>query len=156
MKAFKLFGRLNRSRQPSSPPLSQQTNFASQSGHVSVNLPAIKDDTLQPSSYRFQRQIELAFQNYQRQTGFNLVDHPLAKRFQGCTSVRDAVDILLEQARVGGPGIDDFFGGSCDGRLMKLLIGIVCVLHKLSTSTVLREVTGLVRQRMQIGRVSYL
>jgi hypothetical protein len=153
MKA--LSNRFNRSLQPPSPPLSQQTNFASQRGHVSVRhgLPAIKGSQLQLSSYRFQRQIESAFQNYQRQTGFNLVDHPLAERLQGCTSVRDAVDILREQARVGG--IDDFFGGNCDGRLMKSLIGIVCVLHKLSTSTVLREVTGLVRQRMQIG-VSYL
>jgi len=141
MKA--LFERFNRSRQ-SLPPISESqrlSNFPSQRGHV-FDLPAIRGGQLRPPS-RFQGQIEAALQDYERQTGFNLVDHPVAKRLQGCQRIFDAVDILREQAQ----GI----GGNYYGRLMKSLNNAVCVLHKLSTSTVLREVAALVRQRMQMG-----
>lgn len=88
-------------------------------------------------------------QDYERQTGSNLVDHPLARRLQGCHTAGNVVDVLREQAR----GIDDFHGDNYehgDGRPMKSLNGIVYVLHKLSISTVLGEVTGLVRQRLQM------
>lgn len=132
MKA--LLERLNR-------PLSQRPN-----SNTSPSSPAIRGyhDQLRPSRFRFRTQIESALQDYEKQTGFNMVDHPLATRLQGCTSVEDAMGILREQAQ----GIDDFHGDNYDGRLMKSLNGAVYVLHKLSTSTVLCEVTGLVRQRM--------
>jgi hypothetical protein len=151
MKA--LFERLNRSRQTSSPPSppSQQTNLTSQGNHsILVDRPAKRDGQLQLPPHQFQRQIEWALQDYEWHTGFNLVDHPLAKRFLRRTSVKDAVDILREQAR-------HFLGGNYDSdeRLMKSLNGTVCVLHKLSISTAFCQVTSLVRQRMQMG-VSYL
>jgi len=144
MKA--LFERLNRSRQPRAPPPISESqwlsNFPSQRGHVFDLLPAIRGGQLRPPS-RFHSQIESALQDYERETGFNLVNHPVAKRLQGCQRIFDAVDILREQAQ----GIRDHY----HGRLMKSLNYAVCVLHKLSISTVLREVAGLVRQRMQMG-----
>ena len=126
--------RSNQSREFPSPRLSQRTSFSYQ---------------LRPSSH-FRGQFESALQDYERQTGSNLIDHPLAKRLQACHTVEDIVDVLREQAQ----GIDDLHGVNYDdgdGRLMKLLNGVVYVLHRVSNSTVLGEVTNLVRQRMQMG-----
>lgn len=106
----------------------------------------MRDDQPRPSSLF--RQFELALQDYESQTGTNLVNHPLTKRVQGCPTVEDVMDVLREQAQ----GIDDFRSdnyGDGDGRLMKSFSGAVYVLNKLSTSTILGEVTDLVRQRIQ-------
>ena len=131
MKA--LFERLNGSRQPF-PPISQRlSNSPSRRGYVSAPR----------QSSPFRRQIESALQDYEKQTGFNLVDHPFAKRFQGCQRIFNAMDILREQV---AQGIGDNYG-----RLLQSLRNAVYVLHELSTSTVLREVADLVRQRMQMG-----
>ena len=131
------FERSNGSGQPPSPRLSQRTNF-----------PPPCVIYVQPrSSSRFRGQFESALQDYERRTGTDLVEHPLARRLQSCDTVGSVVDVLLEQAQ----GIDDFNGDNYehgDGRLMKSLNGIVYVLHKLSISTVLGEVTDLVRQRL--------
>jgi len=113
----------------------------------------MSSDQLGLSSH-FRGQFESALQDYEKQTGTNLVDHPLAKRLQGCHTVEDVVDVLREQAQ----GIDYFRGNNYDdgnGRLMKSLNGTAYVLHKLSIGTFLDEVTDLVRQRMQM-RVSCL
>lgn len=105
-------------------------------------------------SSRFRGQFESALQDYERQTGTNLVDHPLTRRLYGFRNVEDVVGVLREQAQ----GIDDFCGDNYDaddGGLMKPLRGVVYELYNLSISTVLGEVIDLVRQRMQM-RVSCL
>lgn len=126
MKA--LFERVNRTRQPPSPrfpPLSQPLS-------------------------RFRGQFASALQDYERQTGINLVDHPLTKRLQGCRTVEDVMGILREQAQE----IEHFHGNNHDdgdGRLMKSLRGAVYVLYELSISSILGDVIDLVRQRIQMG-----
>jgi hypothetical protein len=141
MKAFKLFERFNRSHRTPPSRLSQWIDLPSQTGGVVVS-PTIKGDQPLPSS-RFREQFVSALQEYQWLTGIKLADHPLAKRLQGYHTAEDVMGILREQAQ----GIDF----RSDGRLMKSLSGAVSVLHKLSSSAVLSEVTDLVRKIIQTG-----
>lgn len=132
MKA--LFERFDRSRQPPSSHLSQQTDFPSQP---------------RPSSC-FREQFGSALQDYEGQTGINLVDHPLTRRLQDCHTVEDVMGVLREEVQ----GIDDLHGenyGADDGRLMNSLKGAVYVLYNLSINTVLGEVIDLVRRRTRMS-----
>lgn len=142
MKAFKLFERFNRSHRTPSSRLSQWIDLPSQTGSVVVSA-AIKGDQPLPSS-RFREQFVSALQEYQWLTGIKLVDHPLAKRLQGCHTAEEVMGVLREQAQ----GIRDF---RSDGRFMKSLSGAVSVLHKLSSSDVFSVVTDLVRKMIQTG-----
>ena len=79
--------------------------------------------------------------NYEKQTGSDLVQHPLAQRLQGCRSIESVVGVFRE--------LMPAFGGDDDGgeeRIMKSLKGTVSVLYALSNSAVLGKATGLVRQ----------
>jgi hypothetical protein len=98
-----------------------------------------------PSS-SFQLFLERAFQDYERQTGIKLEDHPLARQFETCDSVDSITRILQQQARA-------FYASErrgADGKVMKSLKSVVYVLHALSTSTALGEGLGLVGPRTQI------
>ena len=108
MKA--LFERFDRSRRPPSPRLSQQSN--------SPPRP-------RPSS-RFRGQFELALQDYEWQTGINF-EHPLAKRLQGCHTVKDVMDVLREQVK----GIEDFYDGNYEHGYSRLLrpLNVVEITH---------------------------
>jgi hypothetical protein len=89
-----------------------------------------------PSS--FQTLFSAALQDYERQTGTGLIDHPLAKQLERCDSVDSITAILQEQSRI----FHGFRGD--DGTLMKSLKCSVDILYTLS-GTVLGEGIGLVR-----------
>ncbi|KAI0284527.1 hypothetical protein BC826DRAFT_1109662 [Russula brevipes] len=90
-----------------------------------------------PSS-SFQLLLGKALQDYEKQTGTRLADHPLAQQIETCDSVDSITLILEEQAQA----FRDFRGE--DGKIMKSLKSVVHVLHTLSTSTALSEGIGLV------------
>jgi hypothetical protein len=100
-------------------------------------------DDLSQSS-RFQALFESALQDYQRQTGTILADHPLAVQLQNCDSVDSVTTLLQEQART----FSEFRGS--DGKIMKSLKRVVAVLYTLSASTALGEAIGLVRWKLLI------
>ena len=78
---------------------------------------------------------------YEKQTGTDLVKHPLAQRLQGCGSVESVVGVFREQM----PAFGGDHGGDED-RITKSLKGTVSVLYALSNSAVLGTAVGLVRQ----------
>ena len=52
------------------------------------------------SSTRLQLLLDAALQNYEKQTGLKLIDHPLTKELEKCRTVDKVMDILQHQARV--------------------------------------------------------
>ena len=99
-----------------------------------------------PSS-RFQALFKWALRKYERQTGIELVEHPLAQRLQSCRSVESVLGVFREQV----PALSGDGDGDGDGdRIMRSLKGTVSVLYTLSNSAVLGETTGLVRQNTQM------
>ena len=86
-----------------------------------------------------------ALQSYEKQTGINLVEHPLAKQLETYHSLDSITNLLQEQTRI----FHRFRGD--DGKLMKLLRSSVEVLYMLSTETVLGENVGLVHSKSFIG-----
>jgi hypothetical protein len=81
---------------------------------------------------------ELALQDYETQTGTNLIRHPLAEQLERCDTVEAVISVLREQA-----GAFSEFRGS-DGKFMRSLERSVSVLYTLSASTTLSEGIGLV------------
>jgi hypothetical protein len=96
-------------------------------------------------SESFQLLFEAALQDYEKQTGMKLIDHPLARRLETCDSVYSITSILQEQAQA----FRDFRGD--DGKVMKSLKCAVHVLYTLSNSTALSEGVGLVRPNALVG-----
>jgi hypothetical protein len=90
---------------------------------------------------RFRVLFEWTLRNYERQTGTELVKHPLAQRLRGCRSIESVVGVFQEQMPALG-SYDDWD----EDRIMKSLKGTVSVLYTLSTRTVLGKATSLVRQ----------
>jgi len=88
-------------------------------------------------SLSFNLLFEIALQNYEKQTGMKLVEHPLAKQLEICNSVGRITAILQETAQP----LREFRGDS--GKLMKSLQATVHVLYTVSTSTALGEGIGL-------------
>ena len=91
------------------------------------------------SSSRLQVIFEAALEGYERQTGMNLIDHPLAKQLENCNSVQPITALFEEQARA----FRQFRGD--DEKVMRSLKCAVNVLHGLSTSSALGKCVGLVR-----------
>ena len=91
---------------------------------------------------------ESALQDYERETGTELVKHPLAKRLEDCHSVESVVNVLQEQVQAIG---DLQCGDDNGGRIMKSLYGAVLLLYTLSTSTPVGDVIGLVRLKTRLG-----
>jgi hypothetical protein len=87
---------------------------------------------------------DAALQDYEKQTGTKLVDHPLAKQLETCDSVEAITTFFQEQAQA----FSEFRDRGSDGRIMKSLKSAVSVLLTLSTSTVLGEAIGLVRWKI--------
>ncbi|KAH9979687.1 hypothetical protein BJV74DRAFT_123610 [Russula compacta] len=90
-----------------------------------------------PESSRFRLLLEVALQDYEKQTGTRLADHYLARQLETCDSVESITTILQEQAQA----FHEFRGD--DGKVMKSLKCAVHVLYTLSTSTALGEGIGL-------------
>jgi len=119
--------------------------------HSTIQLPyshnyffPIPDMSPSPSE-SFQLLFEAALQDYEKQTGMKLIDHPLARRLETCDSVYSITSILQEQAQA----FRDFRGD--DGKVMKSLKCAVHVLYTLSNSTALGEGIGLVRPNALVG-----
>jgi hypothetical protein len=96
------------------------------------------------TSSRFRSLFDTALQDYERQTGTKLVDHPLAKQLETYESVEAITAFFQEQAQA----FSEFRGS--DGRIMKSLKSAVSVLLTLSTSTTLGEAIGLVRWKISM------
>jgi hypothetical protein len=90
-------------------------------------------------SSRSQLLFDAALQDYEKQTGTKLVNHPLSKQLETCESVESITTFFQEQAHAFSES-----RGS-DGRIMKSLKSAVSILFTLSDSTVLGEAIGLVR-----------
>ena len=86
----------------------------------------------------FQATLSTALANYTKQTGDDLVNHPLATKLQNCDDLDSILRVLQEQALA----FDEFRKG--DQKLMKWLKPMIHVLHALSRSSILSEGTGLV------------
>lgn len=100
------------------------------------------------SGTKLQLLFDAALQSYEKQTGMKLIDHPLTRQLDNCHSADSVMDVLQQQARA----FTEFRGD--DGKAMKFLKQTVDVLHALSTSTILGEGIGLVRQMPSIRVVS--
>jgi len=77
----------------------------------------------------FQGIFNAALQDYQNQTGNNLIDHPLAKQLESCDSADSITAILQEQAQIFRDFRED------DGKFMKSLKCSVNALYTLSITT---------------------
>jgi hypothetical protein len=93
---------------------------------------------------RFRLFFDAALQDYEKQTGINLADHPFAKQLESCDSVESITTLFQEQAQ----DFSEFRGNDC--RIMRPLKSAVSILYALSTSTVLSEAIGLVRRNALI------
>ena len=87
---------------------------------------------------RFQALFEAAFRDYEKQTGKNLADHPLAKKLQNCDSVESVTVILREQT-------ESFGGIRGKDKVLKSLKNVLSVLHKHSLAINFVQGLGLVR-----------
>ena len=99
-------------------------------------------------TYSFQFLLNIALEDYQKQTGKKLTDHPFAKQLESCDTVESIMAVLQEQAHI----FRDFRGD--DRKIMKSIKPTVDILHRLSTSNVLgggRADIGLVRPKSFIG-----
>jgi len=88
---------------------------------------------------RFRAIFESALQDYERETGTELVNHPLTRRFVNCHSIESVIAILQEQVQP----VSGFSGsGRGDGgRFEKSLKRVASALYTLSTSTALGRET---------------
>jgi hypothetical protein len=89
-----------------------------------------------PSGSTLQSLFDAALQDYEKQTGKKLIDHPLARQLEICNSVESITAVLKEQSRAFTEFRRD------DDKVMKPLKRVVHVLHALSTSS---EAISLVR-----------
>jgi len=92
------------------------------------------------SGSHLQSLFDAALEDYEKQTGMKLIDHPLARQLENCHSVDAIMDVLQQQAHA----FTEFRGE--DGKVKKSLKRAVHILHVLSTSTTLGEGVGLVRR----------
>ena len=70
---------------------------------------------------------ETALEDYKKQTGIELAEHPLAERLQNCNLVESVTAILHEQAQ-------DFNEFREKDKVLKPLKKILTVLHRLSSA----------------------
>ncbi len=108
------------------------------SHHPSTNM------SDQPGVYHFQVLFESALQDYERQTGVTLADHPLAEQLQTCKSAESITTLLHKQAQALGK----FPEG---GKIMGSLKNVVSVLSKISAIAALGQDFGTVCPRLPIG-----
>lgn len=93
----------------------------------------------------FQDLFNAALQDYEDQTGTSLINHPFSEQLEACDSVDSITSIFQEQAQIFRKVKGD------DGKLMKSLNCSVDVLYTLSTSTILGQGIGVVRQKTLIS-----
>ena len=96
--------------------------------------------TDQSVSSRFRAIFELALEDYEIKTKISLVEHPLSQKLETCQSIESTTSLLQDQARTLG----QFRGRD---RIMKSIRIAASFLYKLSTTAVLVDGIGLVRQK---------
>jgi hypothetical protein len=96
--------------------------------------------TDQSVSSRFRAIFELALEDYEIKTKISLVEHPLSQKLETCQSIESTTALLQDQARTLG----QFRGRD---RIMKSIRIAASFLYKLSTTAVLVDGIGLVRQK---------
>jgi hypothetical protein len=93
-----------------------------------------------PGQSVVQSLFDAALEEFEKQTGTSLAQHPLAKKLETCHSIESITDALTEQAqefrRFRGDG----------GKAMGCLEGVVSVFHSLCTDGVVGDGIGLVRR----------
>jgi hypothetical protein len=92
---------------------------------------------------------ESALQAYERKTGVEMTQHPLAVQLQSCHSVEDITTLLQGQ-------VQSFSDIRERDRIMKSIKTIVSILNPPSDATSLADAVGLVRQKalMDVSRLS--
>jgi len=98
----------------------------------------LSDMNLPSSPSTLQLLFDIALQDYEKQTGTKLADHPLAKELEICNTVESITTFLQSQARA----FREFRGG--DSKVMRFLGHVVHVLYTLSANAVLGEGIDLV------------
>lgn len=91
----------------------------------------------QSGLFLFHALFESALQDYEKQTGIQLANHPLAEQLQDCQSVESVTAFFQEQARA----LSEFRGSD---KMMKSLKGVVSALSKVSASATLGQAFGMV------------
>lgn len=81
---------------------------------------------------------EAALQDYQKQTGITLAEHPLAEKLQNCDTVESVATVLREQTQAFG----EFWGKD---KVLKPLETVLSSLHKLSAAADFGAAVGPVR-----------
>ena len=97
----------------------------------------------QPGLSHFQVLFESALQDYERQTGITLANHPLAERLQTCHSAESVTALLQDQART----LSEFRESN---KVMGSLKNVVSVLSKISAIAALGKDFGTVCPRPPI------
>jgi hypothetical protein len=87
----------------------------------------------QSGPFYFHKLCETAFQDYKKQMGKNLANHPLAKKLQSCDSVKSITALLHEQT-------ETFSKIQGKDKVLKPLKSILSVLDKLSSASDVRLV----------------
>ena len=98
----------------------------------------------QPGVSHFQVLFEAALQDYERQTGIILANHPLAEQLQNCSSAAAITAVLQEQARA----LSEFRESD---KIMGSLKNVVSVLSKISATAALGQDFGTVCPTLPIG-----
>jgi len=106
--------------------------------------------TDQPGSSRLHWQVlfDAALQDYEKQTGIVLANHPLAEQLQNCHSVESITAVLREQTQA----FSEFRGRD---KILKPLKNVISVLHALSATADLGQAIGLVRLQALIPRLPF-
>jgi hypothetical protein len=91
----------------------------------------------QPELSHLQVLFEAALQDYEKQTGIALANHPLAEKLQDCDSVESVTAVLREQTQA----FSEFRGKD---KILKPLKKAVSVLYKLSSVANFGQAFGLV------------
>ena len=87
---------------------------------------------------RLRALFEAALEDYEKQTGIVLANHPLAEQLQDCVSVESVTNVIREQTQA----FSEFRGRD---KIMRLLKNSVSVLYKLTAVANLGQDFGLVR-----------
>jgi hypothetical protein len=91
----------------------------------------------QSGSSSFQALFESALQDYEKQTGIALANHPLAEQLQSCQSADSVTAVLQEQARA----FSNFRGND---KIIKSLESAVSALSKVSATAAFGQAIGMV------------
>ena len=92
----------------------------------------------QSGSSRLQVVFEAALQDYEKQTGIALANHPLAEKLQNCDSVESVTAVLRDQTQA----FSEFRGKD---KVLKLLKHAISALYTLSAAADFGHAIGLVR-----------